>query len=80
MKVLTATQVARNLSAVLDDVDHGETVVITRDGRELAILTPVPAANGAATTAALSDLPDDDAYWDAVEAAHEEVGRSWPAA
>jgi prevent-host-death family protein len=80
MKVLTATHVSRHLSAVLDEVDQGETVVITRDGRELAILTPVPAANGDATTAALRDLPDDDAYWDAVEAAREEVSRSWPVA
>jgi hypothetical protein len=52
------------------------TVPITRDGREVAILAPVPAANGDATTAALACLPDEDAYWDAVEAAHEEVGRS----
>lgn len=78
--MLTATYVARNLSAVLDEVDRGETVVVTRDGRELAILTPVPAANGDATTAALQGLPDDDAYWDAVEAAREEVSRSWPVA
>ena len=77
MKTLTSTQVSRNFSAVLDEVDNGETIVITRDGRQLAILTPVPSANGAAVTAALADLPEDDAYWDAVEAAHEEVGRSW---
>lgn len=77
MKTLTSTQVSRNFSAVLDEVDRGETVVITRDGRELAILTPVPSANGAAVTAALENLPDDDAYWDAVEAARDEVARSW---
>jgi hypothetical protein len=28
-------------------------------------------------TAALDSLPDDDAYWDAVEAARDEVARSW---
>jgi prevent-host-death family protein len=77
VKTLTATQVARQFSAVLDEVDRGETIVITRDGRKLAILTPVPAANGEAVTAALNDLPDDDAYWDAVEAARAEVSRSW---
>lgn len=77
---MTATHLARHLSAVLDEVDHGETVVITRDGRELAILTPVPAANGDAVTAALGELPDDNAYWDAVEAARAEVSRSWPVA
>jgi prevent-host-death family protein len=77
VKTLTSTQVSRNFSGVLDEVDRGETIVITRDGRELAILTPVPAANGAAVKAALERLPDDDAYWDAVEAARAEVARSW---
>jgi len=80
MKTLTSTQVSRNFSAVLDEVDRGETIVVTRDGRQLAIITPVPAANGVATTAALAELPDDDAYWDSVEAAREEVARSWRAA
>lgn len=75
--MLTATHVSRHFSAVLDEVGHGETIVITRDGRQLAILTPVPAANGEAVTAALADLPDDDAYWDQVEAARAEVSRSW---
>jgi len=77
MRAMTATHVSRHFSAVLDEVDRGETIVITRDGRQLAILTPVPAANGDAVTAALDDLPDDEAYWDAVEAARAEVSRSW---
>jgi antitoxin (DNA-binding transcriptional repressor) of toxin-antitoxin stability system len=77
VKVLTATYVSRHFSAVLDEVDGGETIVVTRDGQQLAILTPVPAANGDAVTAALDELPDDDAYWDAVEAARAEVSRSW---
>jgi hypothetical protein len=34
-------------------------------------------ANGAAVTAALGSLPDDDTYWDAVETARDEVARSW---
>ena len=34
-------------------------------------------ANGDAVTAALGGLPDDAAYWDAVEAARAEVARSW---
>jgi prevent-host-death family protein len=77
MKTLSATQVSRNFSAVLDEVDHGETIVITRDGRQLALLTAVPAANGDAVTAALGALPDDAAYWDAVEAARDQVARAW---
>ena len=77
MKILTATHVSRHFSTVLDEVDHGETVVITRDGRQLAILTPVPTGNGAEVTAVLTELPADEAYWDAVEAARAEVSRSW---
>lgn len=77
MRKLTATQVSRNFAAVLDAVDCGETVVITRDGRELAILTPAPAPNGKDVTSLLTELPDDDAYWDAVEAARVEVEQSW---
>lgn len=48
MTTMTATDVARNLSAVLDAVANGETVVITRGGRRIAQLTPTSAANGGA--------------------------------
>ena len=77
LKSMTATHVSRNFSTVLDEVDRGETIVITEDGRQLAILTPVPVAYGEAVTSALNELPEDDAYWDAVEAARAEVIRAW---
>lgn len=51
MKELTATEAARNLSAVLDGAESGETVVITRGGRPVAYLVPAPRANGAALKA-----------------------------
>lgn len=71
---------SRNFASVLDAVDSGETVVITRDGRELALLTPAPASNGKEVTSLLGELPDEDVYWDAVEAARVEVERAWPTA
>ena len=48
MKELSATEVARRFSAVLDSAENGEAVVITRGGRRVAMLVPAPRANGAA--------------------------------
>ena len=48
MKEMTATEVARSFSAVLDAVESGETVVVTRGGERLATIAPAPRANGAA--------------------------------
>ena len=45
---MTASEAARNFSAVLDAIEHGETIVVTRSGRPVAAMTPVPAATGAA--------------------------------
>jgi prevent-host-death family protein len=53
MKEMTATEVARNFSAVLDSVKDGESVVITRGGEQIATLVPTPRANGAALAEAL---------------------------
>ena len=55
MKEMSATEVARNFSAVLDSVQNGETIVITRGGRRLATLVPAPRANGAALAEVLRD-------------------------
>jgi prevent-host-death family protein len=68
MTTMTATDVARNFSAVLDAVAGGETVVITRGGRRVAELTPTLAANGAAVREALRrHVPDPD-WADDIEA------------
>lgn len=32
---------------MLDSAEHGETIVVTRGGRRVAAITPIPAANGA---------------------------------
>ncbi|MCP3797858.1 type II toxin-antitoxin system prevent-host-death family antitoxin [Allokutzneria sp. A3M-2-11 16] len=47
MKVLTASEASRRFSAVLDEVEEGETIVVTRGGRRVALLSPAPRANGA---------------------------------
>ncbi len=47
MKEMSASEVARRFSAVLDGAENGEAVVITRAGRQVAMLVPAPRANGA---------------------------------
>lgn len=48
MRQVTASEASRNFSALLDSVEQGETVMVTRGGRRIATITPAPAANGAA--------------------------------
>jgi prevent-host-death family protein len=48
MKEMSATEVVRHFSAVLDSAENGEAVVITRGGRQVAMLVPAPRANGGA--------------------------------
>lgn len=51
---MTASEAARRFSAVLDGAEHGETVVITRGGRRVAMIVPAPRANGRAVTDVLA--------------------------
>ena len=47
MKTVNATEVARNFSEVLDGVEHRHhTYVVTRGGKPIARIAPVPSANG----------------------------------
>lgn len=46
MKVLTATEASRAFSALLDEVERGESAVITRGGRRIARVVPVDEPNG----------------------------------
>lgn len=48
MKVLTATEASRAFSALLDEVERGESAIITRGGRRIARVTPLEEPNGAA--------------------------------
>jgi prevent-host-death family protein len=48
MKEMTASEASRNFSAVLDATEKGQTVVVTRSGRRVALIAPAPRANGAA--------------------------------
>jgi prevent-host-death family protein len=86
MIAVTATQAARNFANILDQVEHGETIVITRDGVPVGRLTPERRTSAERLKAALRDNPADEGFADDLEAAHaglraaftDEV-RGWPA-
>ncbi|WP_067129173.1 type II toxin-antitoxin system Phd/YefM family antitoxin [Microtetraspora malaysiensis] len=46
MKVMSATEASRSFAAVLDEVESGETIVVTRGGRRVAVIGPAPTAPG----------------------------------
>jgi prevent-host-death family protein len=63
MKTVNATEVARNFSEVLDGVEHRhQTYVVTRAGKPIARITPVPSANGLEVKRLLRDQAS-DATW-----------------
>ena len=55
---MSASEAARRFSAVLDGAEHGETVVITRGGRRIALIVPAPRANGGAVAEVLDRWRD----------------------
>lgn len=63
MKTVNATEVARNFSEVLDGVEHRrQTYVVTRAGKPIARITPVPSTNGLEVKRLLRDHAS-DASW-----------------
>lgn len=86
MIAVTATQAARNFASILDQVERGETIVITRDGVPVGRLTPERRTSAERLKAALRDNPADEGFADDLEAAHADLRaaftdevRGWPA-
>ena len=82
---MTATQAARNFAALLDAVEHGEAVVITRDGVAVGRFVPERRTSADRLKEALRTHAPDPAFADAVEAARAELRafssdevRTWP--
>lgn len=68
---------------MLDRVERGETIRITRDGHPVAELRPITPATGRALRAALADSPTLDAeietdIADAIELLDPRANGSWP--
>jgi prevent-host-death family protein len=63
MKTVNATEAARNFSEVLDGVEHrGQSYLVTRGGKPVARITPVPVANGRAVKQLLRDHRPDPGW------------------
>lgn len=69
MRVLTATHASRGFSDLLDAVEHGETIRISRAGHLVAELRPVTATTGRALREALRAAPPLDESFEADVAA-----------
>ncbi len=62
MRTITATDASRGFSDLLDAVEHGETVLVTRGNRTIAQITPATSRTVRDLQAALAAIPrlDDD--------------------
>lgn len=82
MHTMTATEASRSFASLLDEVEHGETVVLTRGGRRIATIGPVKASNGVEFLSLLSSHVIDDDFAADVRAAREAAileEPAWPA-
>ncbi len=82
MRTVTATEASRAFAALLDEVESGSTVIVTRGGRRIAMIGPVTAGNGADVLAFLTTTPPDHEFAEDVAAARAAVsleGPAWPA-
>jgi prevent-host-death family protein len=85
MIAVTATQAARNFASILDAVEHGETVVITRDGVPVGRVVPERRTSADRLKAALGDNSADAGFVDDLERVHDDLRsvfsddvRGWP--
>lgn len=85
MKAMTATQAARNFAGLLDAVEHGESIVITRDGVAVGRFVPDRRTTAERLKDALHEQSADAGFADDVEAARVDIRsrftdevRSWP--
>jgi antitoxin (DNA-binding transcriptional repressor) of toxin-antitoxin stability system len=60
---MTATEASRRFSDLLDAIEHGETVIITRGSHAIAEIGPARRRTGADLRAALNGLPPPDDHF-----------------
>lgn len=78
MTSLTATEASRNFSALLDAVERGESITITRGNRPIAEIRPTARRTGRQLREALESLPPlDDDFADDVASATRLVDNTW---
>lgn len=65
MRTITATEASRRFSDLLDAIERGETITITRGHNRVAEIGPPRRRTGAELRAALADItPPDDRFAD----------------
>lgn len=78
MRTLTATEASRRFSDLLDAVERGESVAITRGNRRIAEIGPAHSSTGRALREAIESLePLDDAFEADVDAARKLLRDEW---
>jgi prevent-host-death family protein len=83
MRTMTATEASRNFSDLLDAVERGESVAVTRGNRKIAEIRPAATRRGRDLRAALEGVPAlDDRFEadiaDAMRLLTPEAGDAWP--
>ncbi|QSB05268.1 type II toxin-antitoxin system Phd/YefM family antitoxin [Natronoglycomyces albus] len=56
MKLITVTEASRHFAATINEVERGETIIITRGGQRVAKLVPTPKVNGGEFLKAMADF------------------------
>ena len=79
MRTVTATEASRSFAALLDEVEQGQTVIVTRGGRRIATIGPTTNGNGADVRALLQSSQLDEGFAADVSAARESVASETPA-
>lgn len=75
---MTATEASRTFAALLDDVERGQTVTVTRGGKRIATIVPASAGNGAEVLNLLAAGTTDDEFSTDVRAARDAVTLEGP--
>lgn len=81
MHTVTATEASRSFAALLDEVERGQTVIVTRGGRRIASIGPALSGNGAELMALLASHAVDEDFAADVLTGREAVTLeepSWP--
>ena len=60
MRTMTATEASRKFSDLLDAIERGETITITRGNQPVAEIGPAHRRTGADLRAALANIPPPD--------------------
>jgi prevent-host-death family protein len=75
---MTATQAARSFAAMLDAVEHGEDIVITRDGMPVGRFIPERLTAADRLKATFRAHPPDSAFADDLVAAQADLRSEFP--